>query len=208
MISAMAEAGYGTASIAELVLPDGWSPIRRTLAIEAFGVNAWTAAEAGAIVIQEHDESSGHEELYVVVNGRVTFTVDGNNIDGPAGTLVFVRDPNLKRGAVAVEPGSTVLAVGAKPGEAFHPMSWEENAAILPLFGEGRYEEAKAMLVDALGRYKTDRATLIYNLACTEARLGEREEALQHLAEAFEERPDLRELALTDEDLESVREWL
>jgi tetratricopeptide (TPR) repeat protein len=85
-------------------------------------------------------------------------------------------------------------------------MSWEENAVILPLFGEGRYEEAKALLVDALDQYKSDRATLVYNLACTEARLGEPEAALEHLAEAFAERPDLRDLALTDEDLESVRD--
>jgi tetratricopeptide (TPR) repeat protein len=197
---------YRSATITELALPDGWSPIRRELGISAFGVNAWTAQEAGAVVIQEHDESSGHQELYVVVSGRVTFTVDGDEIDGPAGTLVFVRDHNLKRTAVAVEPGSTVLVVGAKAGDAFHPMSWEENAVILPLFGEGRYEEAKAMLVDALGRYEADRATLVYNLACTEARLGEPEAALEHLAEAFAERPDLRDLALTDEYLESVRD--
>lgn len=199
--------GYEAATIAGLARSDGWSPVRRLLGIEAFGVNAWTAAEAGATVIQEHDESSGHEELYVVVSGRVTFTVDGREIDGPAGTLVFVRDFNLKRGAVAVEPGSTVLAVGAKPGEAFHPMSWEVNAAeVLPLFGEGRYEDAKAALIEALDRQEHDRGALLYNLGCAEARLGETEPALEHLAAAFDERPDLRELAVTDEDLESVRD--
>jgi tetratricopeptide (TPR) repeat protein len=201
--------GYETATIAGLARDDGWSPVRRALGIEAFGVNAFTAAEAGAAVIQEHDESSEHQELYVVVGGHVTFTVDGEEIDGPAGTLVFVRDHTLKRGAVAVEPGSTVLAVGAKPGEAFHPMSWEENAAeILPLFGEGRYEEAKAALVQALDGREHDRGALLYNLGCAEARLGETEPALEHLAAAFAERPDLRELAATDEDLESVRDRL
>src|SRR5262245_32066761 len=120
--------GYETATIAGLALADGWSPIRRTLGIDAFGVNAGTANEAGATVIQEHDESSGHQELYVVVSGRVQFTVDGDEIDGPAGTLVFVRDHELKRAAIAVEPGSTVLAIGAKPGEPFRPMAWEVNA--------------------------------------------------------------------------------
>src|SRR5262245_43856946 len=109
MISAMSAEGYTTATIAGLALPDGWSPIRRKLGIEAFGVNAWPTAEAGASVIQEHDEDSGHEELYVVVSGRATFTVDGDEIDGPAGTLVFVRNPKSKRGAVAAEPGTTVL---------------------------------------------------------------------------------------------------
>jgi tetratricopeptide (TPR) repeat protein len=197
---------YTTATITELELPDGWSPIRRRLEIHAFGVNAWTGHEAGAIVIQEHDEDSGHEELYVVVSGRATFTVDGHEIDGPAGALIFVGNPKSKRGAVAAEPGTTALAVGAKPGEAFHPMPWEVNADVLPLFAEGRYEEAKGLLVDALEQYEVERGILLYNLACAEARLGQTEAALDHLGAAFAERPDLREAASTDEDLESVRE--
>jgi hypothetical protein len=197
---------FETATITDLALPDGWSPIRRGLGIEAFGVNAWTANEPGAVVIEEHDESSGHEELYLVVSGRVTFTVDGNEIAGPAGTLVFVRDPTVKRTAVAVEPESTVLAVGAKPGETFRPMAWEVNGDVLPLFGEGRYEEAKARLLEALGQHVADRGILFYNLACAEARLGETEQALEHLAAAFEERPDLREGARSDDDFASIRD--
>lgn len=202
----MAEQGYATATIAGLALPDGWSPIRRTLGIEAFGVNAWTAGEAGGVVIQEHDESSGHEELYVVVAGRATFTVDGDELEAPAGTLVFVRDPKAKRTAVATEPGTTVLVVGAKPGEPFQPMPWEVNAEVLPLFGEGRYEEARALLVEALERYDVERGVLFYNLGCAEARLGETDAALDHLAAAFEERPDLREHAREDEDMASIRD--
>jgi hypothetical protein len=206
MISAMGEQGHTTATIAALALPDGWSPIRRTLGIEAFGVNAWTAGEAGAVVIQEHDESSGHEELYVVVSGHATFTVDGDELDAPVGTLVFVRDPKAKRGAVATEPGTTVLVVGAKPGEPFHPMPWEVNAEVIPLFGEGRYAEAKARLVEALEQYEVERGILFFNLACAEARLGETDPAFEHLAAALDERPDLREAARTDDDFEGVRD--
>jgi hypothetical protein len=206
MISAMGAQGHTTATIAALALPDGWSPIRRTFGIEAFGVNAWTADEAGAVVIQEHDESSGHEELYVVVAGHATFTVDGDALDTPAGTLVFVRDPQAKRGAVATEPGTTVLVVGAKPGEPFHPMPWEANADVLPLFGEGRYAEAKVRLVEALEQYEVERGILVFNLACAEARLGEMDAALEHLAAALEERPDLRETARTDDDFAGLRD--
>ena len=202
----MGEQGHTTATIAALALPDGWSPIRRTFGIEAFGVNAWTAGEAGAVVIQEHDESSGHEELYVVVGGHATFTVGGDELDAPAGTLVFVRDPKAKRGAVATEPGTTVVVVGAKPGEPFHPMPWEVNAEVLPLFGEGRYAEAKARLVEALEQYEVERGILFFNLACAEARLGETDAAIEHLAAAVAERPDLSELAREDEDLAAIRD--
>jgi mannose-6-phosphate isomerase-like protein (cupin superfamily) len=83
---------YETATIAELARPDGWAPIRRELGVQAFGINAWTAAEPGGTIIAEHDEKpSGHEELYVVVAGRATFTVGGNEVDAPTGTTSTSR---------------------------------------------------------------------------------------------------------------------
>src|SRR4051794_41290547 len=63
------------------------------LDVRSFGVNAWTAAEAGAQLIGEHDEvPSGHEELYLITSGAATFTVDGEEIAATAGTVVFVPD--------------------------------------------------------------------------------------------------------------------
>jgi len=79
--------------------------IRRDLGIESFGVNAFFQGTTGALVIGEHDElgpaGSNHEELYVVVAGDCTFTVDGDELDAPPGTAVFVRDPAAKRSARA-----------------------------------------------------------------------------------------------------------
>jgi hypothetical protein len=184
---------------------DGWNPLRRQFDIRAFGVNAWTVNEAGASLIGEHDESrSGHEELYVLVSGHATFTVDGEDVDAVPGTAVFVRDPAAKRGATALVPGTTVLAVGGKPGEAYVPRAWETNTQIFPLFGRGEYAEARRQLEEALDRYE-DREVLLYNLACAEARLGETEAALGHLAEAVKRSDRLIELARNDEDLDSLR---
>src|SRR5205814_8947924 len=136
---------------------------------------------AGAAVISEHDETpSGHEELYLVLEGHATFTVAGEEIDAPAGTLVFVRDPAAKRGAVAREAGTTVLTVGARPGAAYRPRARETNVDVFPMFDEGRFAEAKELLLDSLGRYE-DQGTLLYNLACAEAQLGNPEAALDHL---------------------------
>ena len=94
--------------------------IRRDLGIESFGVNAFYQATNGAFVIGEHDElgpaGSGHEELYVVVQGACTFTVDGEELDATPGTTVFVRDPASKRSARAKEDGTIVLAVGGIHG--------------------------------------------------------------------------------------------
>ena len=79
--------------------------VRRHFDVQAFGVNGATA-DAGEIVISEHDErddtdygTEGHEELFAVLNGHAIFTIDGTDLDAPAGTLVFVRDPALKRSA-------------------------------------------------------------------------------------------------------------
>jgi hypothetical protein len=51
--------------------------------------------------------------------------VDGQSVDAPAGTLVYVADPRLVRSAVAEEPGTVVLCAGAEPGAAFEPSEWE-----------------------------------------------------------------------------------
>jgi hypothetical protein len=61
----MAGTDYETARIADLERADGWSPIRRHLDVQAFGINAWTAHEPGAVIIPQHDgQPSGYEELY------------------------------------------------------------------------------------------------------------------------------------------------
>jgi hypothetical protein len=197
---------FETARIEDLERPDGWSPLRLHFDVQAFGINAWTGHEADAAVIPEHDEEpSGHEELYVVTSGHASFTVGGEAIDAPAGTLVFVRDPAAKRGAVAHEPGTTVLSVGAKPGEAYRPRSWETNRDVFSLLDSGKNAEAKQVLLDALERYD-DRGNLLYNLACAEAQLGETNAALDHLRAALGESPSLAEYAREDTDLEPIRD--
>src|SRR5206468_7209815 len=105
--------------------------VRGRLGIEAFGVNAFRAGREGQ-VIGEHTEtglgSARQEELYVVLGGHAVFEIDGESVDAPAGTLVFVRDPEAKRGAVAQEEGTTVLVVGGTRGAAYEPFP--------PEFGE------------------------------------------------------------------------
>ena len=193
-------------SIAALERDDGWAPIRRSLGVQAFGINAWTARDAEANVIPDHDEkSTGHEELYVVTAGHATFTVGGEEIDAPSGTIVFVRDPATNRGAVSVEPGTTILSVGGAPGEAYRPRAWEVNRDVFALFDAGKHEEAKRMLSAALEQYD-DRGALHYNLACAEAQLGNTDVAFEHLEIGLRERPDLASYAPEDSDLEPLRD--
>lgn len=186
-------------------------PIRIPLGIAAFGVNAYGSREAGGQVIEEHDElgagAGRHEELYVVLTGRATFTVAGAEVDAPRGALVFVRDPSARRAAVAAEPDTTVLVVGATAGKAFAPSPWEVWLEARPAYDAKDYETAAAVLERGLAAHPGN-AHVLYNLACCEALAGRREEARAHLAEAVVADPRMRDWAAEDADLESVRDLI
>ena len=176
-----------------------WRPIARRLGIRAFGINAYTSAHPGDWVVEEHTESSGQEEVYVVLSGRATFTLAGEEIDAPAGTVVFVRDATLERVARSREEGTIVLAVGGWPDKPFEPSSWEwffEAYAQKP-------EEGVATMVAAI-RELGERPELLYHLACIEARAGRPDDARVHLSRAIELRPELAERAAEDDDLRSL----
>jgi tetratricopeptide (TPR) repeat protein len=140
----------------------------------------------------------------VVVSGHATFTIDGETLDAPAGTLVFIGDPKVRRVAISEQEGTLVLAVGGEPGRAYVISPWEFNFAAMQLRLEGRYEEAIDLLEEGR-RECPGNGAILYNLACSEARAGRPLDALVHLQEAVRLRPDLRARAQQDTDLESIR---
>jgi hypothetical protein len=183
-------------------------PLRRDFDIGAFGVNAVYQAKAGEQVVREHDElgpfAGGHEELYVVVKGGCTFTIDGEEVDAPAGTVVFVGDPGAKRSSVATEDRTIVLAVGGKRGEAFRPSPYDAQAGFGEAYNAKDYERAVAILDGALAEYPGNEG-LTYNLACMEALLGRHADALAHLEAAVAWEP-FKELAAGDDDFATLRD--
>ena len=183
-----------------------WHTIRRSLGVQAFGINAWTATEDGGQIIGEHDEAGGerHEELYVVVRGHARFTVDGEQFDAPQGTVVYVSDPAVKRGATGGR-GTTILAVGARPGEAFTPSSWERSAEALQFWPAEEWDRAIEVLEGHLAE-TPDHAGTYYNLACAYARAGRPEVALEHLKRSVELEPRFRDYSQADDDLVSIRD--
>jgi quercetin dioxygenase-like cupin family protein len=183
-----------------------WHPVRRTLGIQAFGINAWTATEDGQQVIGEHDEADGeqHEEVYVVVSGDATFSLDGETFDAPQGTMVHVPDPTVKRGAVGTS-GTTILALGAKRGEAFNPSPWERTAEALAFWPTEEWDRAIEVLESHLAETPENGGTLL-NLACALARAGRPVDALDRLREAIALEDRFLQYAQTDEDLASIRD--
>jgi tetratricopeptide (TPR) repeat protein len=201
--------GYAVAHLDEIdELDDGrepYRPVRHHFGITAFGVTAWTAREAGDRILNEHDESDdGHEELYLVLRGQARFELDGERVDAPTGTLVFVP-PGVRRTAFADEPGTRILAVGGMPGKAYEPLGWELWAPIRPLYDAGEYAAAADRareLVEANPQYPL----LAYNLACCESLAGRTREAIEHLRQASEGSEQLRAYARDDSDFDPVRD--
>lgn len=188
-------------------MPDGfvWRPVRRHFGIRAFGVNAYTASEPGGMIVEEHSESSlGHEEIYLVLRGCARFTVDGNEHELGAGQLVFVRDPALRRSAVAVEDDTVVLALGGKPGEPHKTSAWEAMFAAVPASQRDDWDEAIRIHEEALEELP-EHPALLYNIACMEARGGRHLDAIAHLRRAVELEPKWIETARGDTDFDAIR---
>ena len=199
---------YKVAQLEEIEeITDGrcpWRPVRKHFGIMSFGINAWTAPNAGDRIINEHDEDGEHEELYIVQRGRATFELDGERIDAPAGTFVFA-DPGVKRTAFAEEPGTTLIALGGTPGQAFEPNGWEVWAPIHALYLDGKYAEAADRGVGLI-EANPEFADVAYNVACCESLAGRTADAIDHLRLAIERSERFREFAAGDTDLDPIRE--
>jgi tetratricopeptide (TPR) repeat protein len=182
--------------------------LRRTLDIGAFGAGATYQAKAGEDVIGEHDElgpgADGQEELYVVVQGSATFTLDGEEVEAPHGTAVFVP-PGTKRKAVATSDETIVLAVGGRRGKAYRLPPGAELYDFFERYNEQDYEGALAACHVALDKHPGN-ALILYNIACMQGMLERTDEALATLGTAVEGWPKFKENAQKDDDFASLRE--
>lgn len=181
--------------------------VRRTLGIDAFGVNATYQASAGERLIGEHDETNpgagDHQELYVVVTGGARFTVDGEDIDVPQGSAIVVA-PESVRSAIATEDETLVVIVGNKRGA----YAGGAGAAMGDFFEKYGNKDYAAALEEVKGAFKTHPGNplVYYNIACMESLLGNADASLTALEESVSKWPKYKELAAGDDDFASLRE--
>jgi hypothetical protein len=152
-----------------------WLPLRAALGARLVGLSAYVASRVGQTLIEDHVESRdgrGHEEVYVVLDGRATFEVDGRAFDAPRGTFVLVP-PEARRTAHAAVPDTTVLALGGP--RRFEPAASEWIDRARPWFTRdpGR---ARALL-DALREAQPDSAAVPLGEALMAAARGDTETA-------------------------------
>jgi hypothetical protein len=95
-----------------------WHPLQHYFGLNTFGANLFVARDVGDELVAAHDETdSAQQELYLVLRGAVRFTFDDETRDAAAISVAAVPDTSVRRAAVALEPGATMLALGAPPGE-------------------------------------------------------------------------------------------
>jgi quercetin dioxygenase-like cupin family protein len=99
------------------VFRGAFAKMRLALGTTAFGINEirMPAEFAGP----EHDEQdTGHEEVYVVLSGSGTATVDG--VDVALGEGDYLRiSPGIARQITAGADGLSFIALGAKPDPVY-----------------------------------------------------------------------------------------
>jgi hypothetical protein len=162
-----------------------WLPLRAALGLRAFGLSAYLG-EPGETVVPRHDETGGgaggHEEVYIVLAGRATFTVEDDSFDAPAATLVLV-ERGERREARAEEPGTVVLAAGAPVEEQYRVAPWAYGARAAYERARGDVDELERVADEGVAAYG-EHVTMLIARACVAAQRGQRQEALALLERA------------------------
>ncbi|MBV9004488.1 MAG: cupin domain-containing protein [Solirubrobacterales bacterium] len=112
---------------------DRFLPLRRRLEVTSFGLNQIVLAPGQRGRIHRHQRQ---EEVYLVLEGRLTLAIEGQETELEQGELIRVA-PRLRRQLVNRGPGRLVLiALGGagehegRDGEAF--ASWEGDVPLSP----------------------------------------------------------------------------
>ncbi|HEY6788662.1 MAG TPA: hypothetical protein VI365_15260 [Trebonia sp.] len=138
-----------------------------------------------------------------MLRGHAVFELDGDRVDAPAGTLVFVP-PRIKRTASAMEEGTTIIALEGHAGKGVRGPRLGLWAPLAPLYEAGEYAgvaDRLGALVAAAPQYPM----LFFNLACCESQCGRTSDALDHLRRAIEMSEEFRDSAKDDPDLDPIR---
>jgi hypothetical protein len=107
-----------------------WYPLQHALGIDTFGLNLFVATRAEQVLVEEHDErESGQQELYLILEGRAVFELDGEQVHVDGGTAVAVTDASVRRRAKALTSETKLLVIGARAApfvSTWHPSHFSD----------------------------------------------------------------------------------
>ncbi len=102
-----------------------WKPVSHFFDLGSFGASLYVGG-VDEVLTSEHTETdeagTRHEELFYVAQGRARSSSTAG-ARAPAGTFVYVRDPDVRRGAVARE--ATGVGGRRRPGGPDFVTPWE-----------------------------------------------------------------------------------
>lgn len=93
-----------------------WQALNAPLGISGFGINSFNVDTDEDTDITHDESDSQQQELYIVVSGRALITIGDEQHEAGVGTLVSATDPGATRSIRALEDGTRVVCIGAKPG--------------------------------------------------------------------------------------------
>ena len=100
-----------------------WQLVRRTLGLQAFGVNV-VEIPAGE-QIPEHDESArDQEEVFYILSGSPTLLIDGESHPAAAGTFARLDPAHLRSVRNDGDEPADVLIISAPRSSGYEPMDW------------------------------------------------------------------------------------
>jgi uncharacterized cupin superfamily protein len=105
-----------------------FKPVGRTLGVTAFGVNVQVRGP-GDDGYPDHDHSKdGQEELYYVLSGAATLTIDGEPNDLRAGSIAYVP-AGVSRKFTTTDSGVEFISIGGAPDTPFTEIIAAREAA-------------------------------------------------------------------------------
>jgi mannose-6-phosphate isomerase-like protein (cupin superfamily) len=100
-----------------------WQLVRRTLELQAFGINVVEIPSGEQI--PEHDETGrAQEEVFYVISGTPTLVIDGEEHAVRAGTFARLDPEHIRTVRNDGDEPASVLIVSAPTSSGYEPMSW------------------------------------------------------------------------------------
>jgi quercetin dioxygenase-like cupin family protein len=118
----------------ETTFKGGMLKVRSGLGVTSFGMQV-LRFPSNADRYPEHDhEHDGQEEVYCVLDGRVTLRAGGEEHELTEGSFARVA-PGVTRKLVTGDEPALVLALGGFPGKPFQSVDYTDEGAPDPLGG-------------------------------------------------------------------------
>jgi uncharacterized cupin superfamily protein len=116
----------------EAIFGGGFRRVRAGLGVSSFGI-AVLEFPPNYAHYPEHNQMHDHqEEVYTVLEGRITLRVGGEEHELEPGVWARVG-PSETRKLITGDQPARVLALGAMPGEVYNPPEFTEEGAPDPM---------------------------------------------------------------------------